>query len=131
MNAVAATCSLLFTELPRHQDMFSAKTTHDVMAEIVTFRPQPSCPLHEAAPFYAQKSGRSEAIGKPAQVTPGISKTTWRRCRSRSTSSELSPAQRREEIKRVAGRSYSAANRHHQHGVGGVGSMAGKWIADL
>jgi len=58
------------TLIAQHPDMFSAKQTADVMVEIRDFQTAGVVSFARGCPFYAQKPGRMDVMGKRVQVKP-------------------------------------------------------------
>lgn len=58
------------TLIAQHPEMFSAKKTNDVMVEIRDFQTAGVVSFARGCPFYAQKSGRMDVMGKRVQVKP-------------------------------------------------------------
>ena len=56
--------------IAQHPGMFSAKRTADVMVEIRDFQTAGVVSFARGCPFYAQKSGRMDVMGKRVQVKP-------------------------------------------------------------
>ncbi|GAB3875435.1 ParA family protein [Terrabacter terrigena] len=65
LNSIDADVQSLIAQ---HKDMFSAKTAEDVMVEIRDFQTAGVVSFARGCPFYAQKPGRMDVMGKRVQV---------------------------------------------------------------